>query len=110
MTWSGTSCAGAASTFTHEAALQQATAQALSIGVAWRLPSVKELSSIADKSLQNPTIDVIAFPATPAGAFWSASPYVGSPAYAWLVYFYDGNVNAGGRDFSGYVRLVLASQ
>jgi len=110
MSWNGTTCAGTASTYTHEAALQRAAAQASSTGVAWRLPNIKELTSIADKSRSNPAIDTTAFPATPANWFWSASPDVGGSNYAWFVYFYYGGVDGNGRDSSYYVRLVRAGQ
>jgi hypothetical protein len=89
---------------------QQPLAQASSTGAAWRLPNVKELSSIADKSLSNPAIDSTAFPATPASWFWSASPYVGFSNYAWVVYFYNGYVYFSLRSLSYYVRLVRAGQ
>jgi hypothetical protein len=110
MVFSAGICTGTALTYTHEAALQRAVTVSSLTATAWRLPNVKELSSIADKSLSNPAIDATAFPATPAGAFWSASPFVGNPASAWLVDFFNGvvgNVNRGG---SYYVRLVRAGQ
>jgi hypothetical protein len=110
MSWNGTTCAGTASTYTHEAALQRAAAQASSTGVAWRLPNIKELTSIADKSRSNPAIDTTAFPATPANWFWSASPYVGYSNYAWFVDFDSGYVYYDDRNFSYYVRLVRAGQ
>ena len=111
MTYSGSSCGGSATTFTHEAALQRAASQASSTGVAWRLPNVKELSSIADKGRSSPAIDPTAFPATPSSYFWSSSPYVGSTDFAWSVYFSDGFVNFSGyRSYRYYVRLVRAGQ
>jgi hypothetical protein len=110
MVFSGGTCTGTAGTFTHEAALTLARDQASSTSIAWRLPNVKELASIADKSLSNPAIDATAFPATPASAFWSASPYVGFSSNAWYVLFYDGYFNYGGRNYSLYVRLVRAGQ
>jgi hypothetical protein len=110
MTASGGTCTGTASAFTHEAALTRASTQATSTGVAWRLPNVKELSSIADKSRSNPAIDTVAFPATPANWFWSSSPYVGYADYAWVVYFSVGYVGDYGRSDTYYVRLVRAGQ
>lgn len=111
MTASGSTCTGTASTFTHEAALTRASTQAIATGVAWRLPNVKELSSIVDKSRVNPTIDMVAFPATPVGSyFWSSSPYVGVASYALVVYFVDGSVDNFIRGSTGYVRLVRAGQ
>ena len=110
MVFGGGTCTGTtALTYTHEAALQRAAA-VTSLTAAWRLPSVKELSSIADKTLSNPAIDPAAFPATPASFFWSSSPYVGLPAYAWGVYFYYGHVSGYVRSSTYYVRLVRAGQ
>lgn len=106
MIFSGGTCTGSASVFTHPAALQHAIAQAGNTGIDWRLPNVKELSSIADKSLRNPSIDPTAFPGTPAGLFWSASPFVGASGYAWDVDFGDGRVVGGSRGDAVYVRLV----
>jgi hypothetical protein len=74
------------------------------------LPNVKELASIADKSLSNPAIDSAAFPYTPASYFWSASPYVGSSSSAWYVNFGNGYVGSYSRSGSLYVRLVRAGQ
>jgi len=110
MSWSGTTCTGTASMFTHEAALQQAAAQATGTGVAWRLPNIKELASIADRSRSNPAIDSTAFPATPASWFWSSSPYVGDSYSAWYVNFNYGFVLNYGRGNAVYVRLVRAGQ
>ena len=55
----------------------------------WRLPTVKELSSIVDFTVASPgpTIDQTAFPSTPATWFWTSSPYAGSSGDAWYVYF-----------------------
>ena len=92
MAATGGTCTGTASTFTHEQSLTRARDQATSTSVAWRLPNVKELASIADRSRSIPAIDTVAFPATPANAFWSSSPNVGSAGFAWYVGFYNGNV------------------
>lgn len=114
MALSAGTCTGTATTFTHDAALQRATSQAGSLG--WRLPNVKELSSIVDKSVLNPAIDTATFPATPpASVFWSSSPFVSTPSSAWVVDFGVGVVggsSAGRNDinpptYTGYlVRLV----
>ena len=94
-------CTGTAATYTHEAALSFAKIQ-----TGWRLPNVRELSSITDKSLINPAIDVTAFPVTPANLFWTASPYAGIAAYAWYVSFLDGYIYSISRNSSHHVRLV----
>ncbi|MDP2903829.1 MAG: DUF1566 domain-containing protein [Methylovulum sp.] len=110
MSWSVNACVGSASGLTHQAALQQAAKVATNTGVAWRLPNVKELASIVDRSRSNPAIDTLAFPATPSNAFWSSSPYVGDTYNAWYVNFYNGYVSNSVRNGSLPVRLVRASQ
>ncbi|MFI3196356.1 MAG: DUF1566 domain-containing protein [Methylococcaceae bacterium] len=107
----GSGCTGSASTFTHQAALQHAAGQAASTGVAWRLPNVKELASLADLGRRNPAIDTAFFPNTPSNVFWSSSPNVGYTYNAWYVNFYYGYVNDYGVRNSAFpVRLVRASQ
>jgi hypothetical protein len=110
MVYSGGTCTGTASTFTYEAALQRAVTVTSLTATTWRLPNVKELGSIADKTLSNPAIDAAAFSATLASPFWSSSPFVGYPANAWVVGFNDGSVGYGNRANSYYVRLVRAGQ
>lgn len=119
MIWNGTTCAGTASTYTHEQALQLAAAQASSTGKAWRLPNVKELASIVDRSLSNPAIDSTAFPATPSSLqqlsyYWSSSPFFGygvTTGLAWSADFTGSGVIFINRSLSPlYVRLVRAGQ
>jgi hypothetical protein len=111
MVASAGACTGNALTFTHEQALQHAATQTSSTGATWRLPNIKELSSIADKNSSNPAIDSSAFPTTPSNDFWSASPGVGiGLGLACGVSFADGGFGYGGRVNSNYVRLVRSAQ
>lgn len=100
-TWSGSTCTGTASTFTHEGALVYAQSQS-----GWRLPNVKELSSIADKTKSNPAIDSTAFPATVSDWYWTSSPYVGSANFVWVVFPGNGHVSYDFRFDYNPVRLV----
>jgi Protein of unknown function (DUF1566) len=100
-TWSGTTCTGSASSFTHEGALAHAKTQ-----TGWRLPNVKELTSLVDRSRSDPSINVAAFPATPSDWYWTSSPLVGDSSGAWFVYFSYGGVNGNSRYGSSRVRLV----
>jgi Protein of unknown function (DUF1566) len=113
MTASVSGCTGTAGTFSAIDALTLASTQASSTGVAWRLPNVKELSSIADKSRINPAIDTAAFPATPPSYFWSSSPWVVLAGNVWAVFFGDGIIRGRPGYGEGYifsVRLVRTGQ
>ena len=83
MALSSGTCTGTARTFdTHKEALQEATTQASSSGIVWRLPNIRELLSITDATHSNPTIDSTVFPSTPSNWFWSASTYDDDPSVA----------------------------
>lgn len=99
--WSGITCTGTATTYTHEQALSYAQSQ-----TGWRLPNVKELSSLVDRTVVNPSIDNVVFPTTPVNWIWSASPYVGNAASAWVVHFGQGGVGFYVRSSLLQVRLV----
>ncbi len=103
-------CMGTASTFRHVQALARARSEAAATGIAWRLPSVKELETILDIRRSNPAIDPTAFPATPADYFWSSAPDVGQASFEWGVNFGYRDVSYGYRDISLYVRLVRTAQ
>ena len=101
--WDGSTCTGSASGFTHEGALVHARSQE-----GWRLPNVKELSSIVDKTRVVPAIDVTAFPATSPSHYWSSSPNVGDASYAWNISFRYGFVDtlSFNRNSGLFLRLV----
>ena len=101
--WSASTstCRGTTARYTHQDALGYAE---LEIG--WRLPNVKELSSITDRSLSNPPIDPIAFPGTSNDFYWTSSPAGASGGNAWVVSFNDGYVSGHGRTNYYHVRLV----
>jgi Protein of unknown function (DUF1566) len=107
--WNGSICANTPTTFTHEAALSQAKNLAVSTGKAWRLPNVKELASITDKSFNNPVVDSTIFPNTSSGGFWSSSPSVGVTYNALGVYFNYGYMNGSYRSSYLAVRLVRSA-
>ena len=114
MTWSGGTCTGTARIFTHEAALAHAQAQS-----GWRVPNIKELGSIMDRS-QVRGYDSSTFPSTPDyGKSWSSTPVIwpdapdGPPSgfAVWLAKFKWGVVDhdSDGRH-SSMLRLVKTTR
>ncbi len=86
----------------HEGALAYAATQ-----IGWRLPNIKELSSLVDTSKISPATDTVAFPGTTSTTYWSSTPDVQLPSSAWGVEFTLGAVKSTPRNtFGVLVRLV----
>ena len=93
--WSntGVNCNGSAHKYTHEAALALAKAtNTIQSITGWRLPNVKELSSLVDRACISPSIDSAAFPNTVSAWYWTSTPSATNSAYAWDVSFENGSV------------------
>lgn len=75
----------------------------------WQLPTRIQLMSIVDTAAAGPAIDATAFPGTPAGFFWTSSPWfvTASPLRAWIFNFYEGMESNDGFETGTYsVRCV----
>lgn len=59
-------------------------------GTGWRLPSVKELQTLVDRTRSDPAIEPGSFPDTPSEPFWTSTPVVGDSTSAWDVSFKSG--------------------
>ncbi len=76
MQWNGLSCSGRALTFTHDSAITRAKAQSLVTGAGWRVPSLKELLSIADPTrLLVSAVDATVFSNLPPQRFWTSTTF-----------------------------------
>jgi Protein of unknown function (DUF1566) len=103
--WSGSTCTGAPTYVNHDAALGLAKA-----ATGWRLPSIKELSSLVDRNCGDATFDARVFPAArSAWSYWSSTPKSAASNYVWTLQP-AGTVaaegNAGVRVFDNAVWLV----
>lgn len=77
----------------------------------WRMPTVKELESLADLGRVNPTIDPDYFPNTPPSNFWTSSPYASNIlGLKWVVVFDYGISGINDYSNSYSVRLVRGGQ
>ena len=74
--------------------------------VNWRLPNIKELSSIIENACYGPSINLNVFPNTPAGIYWSSTPYLGANDYVWTVRFNYGQNSMNYKHDYYFSRLV----
>lgn len=109
--WNGINCTGVASKMDWQSALQVAENAGFAGNNDWRLPNIKELSSIVEVACFSPAINATIFPATPSHLFWSSSPRgtTRHSGLAWEVNFETGDSlprNTDNQDDYGHVRLV----
>lgn len=105
---SGSDCSiGIAITMTWQGALQAGADSTLASHTDWRLPNVKELSSIVAYNCYSPSINETVFPSSVTGPYWSSSPYsYNSINRAWSVFFNYGFSSVNARSSIYSVRLV----
>lgn len=70
----------------------------------WRLPNIKELTSIFEAACTQPAINLDVFPNTPTDTYWSATP--SSSGFIWNVAFYSGSTGKHSRTNKNTIRLV----
>ncbi|MBI5495970.1 MAG: DUF1566 domain-containing protein [Deltaproteobacteria bacterium] len=90
--------------WTNAAAYCQNNTAGLS-GTNWRLPTIKELQSIVDETVLNPSIDTATFTAVP-DCYWSSSKVAGNSGLAWAVFFSSGGTTSFGLANPCRVRCV----
>jgi hypothetical protein len=78
----------------------------------WRLPSIKELKSLIDRSKNYPAAlpDGHPFTNIQTNQYWSSSTYVKMTERAWAVHMVDGIVTYKHKDGSNYVWPVRGGQ
>ena len=102
-----TDCSGTAITYSWEDAIRYCTNLSLGSFTDWRLPNLKELSSLVDDSKFNPSIDPL-FTGTQLSSYWSSTTYAGLTvaAVAWIVPFNNGDPSYNNKTNTNYVRCV----
>lgn len=90
----------------HQPAINYCDSLSLATHTDWRLPNVKELTSIVDYGRVSPAINPTYFPNTQSGYYWSSTAYEYNAGFAWIVGFYDGYVNFDFMGGSYFVRCV----
>jgi hypothetical protein len=112
--WNGSTCTSSASTYTWTDALLKAKNANFAGYNDWRLPSIKELQSIAETCGYSPALNTGVFPGSaPWGGspgFWSATSRNDTPSDAWYVSVDYGYVLNFVKSSPFSVRLVRGGQ
>ncbi len=113
--WVDGACVGVVSRYDWGDALVHAENEAVSAGVRWRVPNVKELESLVDRSMTMPAIDGVFFPDTPfdnpvypgyGESSWTSTLDESNQFGVWCVDFKMGYTGLAARSSSQPVRLV----
>ncbi len=107
-TWdeSNQSCTGIANQVTWVAALTLANTTTFAGYTDWRLPNIKELSSIVERMCVEPSINLSLFPNTPSENFWTSTTLTNEPTRAWSFAFYNGKNNSKDKSVDLFLRFV----
>ena len=105
--WSGTACSGTASFMDWSGALAAARDAPAASGLAWRLPNVKELGSLVDRSVWAPSMDRQAFPWSVSYGLWSATPAADYAVDAWIGDTLYGNAYHFDRSYAFNATLLV---
>lgn len=100
------SCIGDASELSWQQALQFAHGFEFAHLGGWRLPNLKELSTITERSCVRPSINESLFPATQSDDYWTSTPSVTDPERAWVVAFFNSSNSIKQKNLFVFARLV----
>lgn len=76
----------------------------------WRVPTIKELKTLVDRSNYSPSINTTYFPSTISNVYWSSTTRATYTDYARQVFFTYGTEDNNFKSGSNYVRAVRGGQ
>jgi hypothetical protein len=105
-TWSGNTCVGDASELNWQQALQAAHGYKFANKKGWRVPNIKELATITERSCVRPAINEELFPNTPSDDFWTSTPAIQDVQRAWVLAFFNSSNSIKQKELFVFARLV----
>ena len=93
-------------TFSWEEALVFATGLSLAGANDWRVPNIKELQSLNDEKLLNPSFNKLFFSTIVSGNYWSSTSMVNAPTRAWDINTEYGIVSYNEKTVKEYLLCV----
>lgn len=114
-TWTAGACTGDAAAPDWESAQRAAVAvnrDGRLFFNDWRLPMLRELATLTERSCDNPRTNLAVFPATPAAFHWTASSRTGAEdgSRAYALSFGPDGVRLIDKNERAHVRLVRSGQ
>lgn len=105
--WSGTACTGVATWLDWPGAMAAAKAAATGSGLPWRLPNLKELNSLVDRTQFAPSMDRVAFPWPQSLGLWSSTPASDLAGDVWVSDSLYGNAYHFDRNYGFNAALLV---
>lgn len=105
-TWNSGVCEGDASELTWQQALQAAHGLTFANQTGWRVPNIKELATISERSCVRPSINETLFPNTPSDDYWTSTPSVVDANRAWVIAFFNSSNSIKQKNLFVFARLV----
>lgn len=113
--WTAGNCSGMAGSYAWNAA-EELVSEVNLAGTYfysdWRVPQLRELSMLVERRCSNPRVNLIVFPNTPSGLYWTATSRPGTrdQAFAYVLDFGNEGIDYRAKDQQSYVRLVRRAQ
>lgn len=104
--WENETCTGDANELTWQQALQAAHGYQYAEQLGWRVPNMKELASLTERSCVRPAINEIFFPHTSSDDYWTSTPSVVDPERAWVIAFFNSSNALKDKNRFVFTRLV----
>jgi hypothetical protein len=110
--WTGQSCQGEAMRLNWQdgaAAAERLNRSGSHFYNDWRVPSLRELATVAERRCTRPRINLQIFPGTPAAAFWTSTASLQDRGQAYSLDFDAGGIRQAAHDAALHVRLVRSA-
>jgi len=104
--WANETCSGDANELTWQQALQAAHGYEYAGQLGWRVPNMKELASLTERSCVRPAINELFFPNTSSDDYWTSTPSVVDPERAWVIAFFNSSNSLKDKHLFVFTRLV----
>ncbi|MBU3004146.1 DUF1566 domain-containing protein [Paraglaciecola arctica] len=104
--WENETCTGDANELTWQQALQAAHGYEYAGQLGWRVPNIKELASLTERSCVRPAINELFFPNTYSDDYWTSTPSIVDPKRAWVIAFFNSSNSLKDKNLFVFTRLV----